>query len=141
MTIDRHIDSAQYYANEDQVGKAWTQSGVERNSLFLTTKILSAQKDFDSTYQSIIDSIKKMSGGADDGYVDLFLIHSPNAGPEAVKSMWQPLEKAHQEGKIKAIGVSNFGKGQIEAMKEYAKIFPPHVNQIEVCLVYEIHCD
>jgi diketogulonate reductase-like aldo/keto reductase len=63
--------------------------------------------------------------------VDLFLIHSPNAGPEAVKSMWQPLEKAHQEGKIKAIGVSNFGKGQIEAMKGYAKTMPV-VNQIEV---------
>jgi len=131
-TTDRHIDSAQYYANEEQVGKAFVESKIPRSDVFLTTKILSAGKDFDSTYISITDSIKKMSGGSD-GYVDLFLIHSPNAGPEAVKSMWQPLEKAHKEGKIKTIGVSNFGKGQIENMKQYATVWPPHVNQIEVC--------
>ncbi|KAI9871971.1 MAG: hypothetical protein M1823_008299, partial [Watsoniomyces obsoletus] len=69
---------------------------------------------------------------SDKGYVDLFLIHSPNAGNKARKEMWLALEKLHDEGKAKSIGVSNFGIGHINEMKDYAKVWPPHVNQIEL---------
>ncbi len=126
----RHIDSAQYYANEAQVGQAAVESKIPRSEIFLTTKILSPGSSIDTTYSSILDSVKKIGGSS--GYVDLFLIHTPSGGSGARKTMWQALEKAHHEGMIKAIGVSNFGKGHIEEMKEYAKIWPPHVNQIEV---------
>jgi diketogulonate reductase-like aldo/keto reductase len=79
----------------------------------------------------VLDSVKKIDG--ENGMVDLFLIHSANCGKKDRKEMWLALEKLHQEGKARSIGVSNYGVGHIEEMKEYAKIWPPHVNQLEVC--------
>ena len=127
----RHIDSAQFYRNEVEMGTAVRQSGIPRNEVFLTTKVMSAGGSLEATYKKCIDSVKKIDG--DDGYVDLFLIHTPSGGPAARKEMWQALEKLESEGKARAIGVSNFGVGHIEEMKSYARIWPPHVNQIEVC--------
>jgi diketogulonate reductase-like aldo/keto reductase len=126
----RHIDTAQYYANEEQVGKALKESGLKREEVYLTTKILSPGNDVDSTYKSVLESVEKLSGK--DGYVDLFLIHSPNAGPEKRKLMWLALEKAKEEGKAREIGVSNYGIGHIEEIKKIGKVWPPAVNQIEV---------
>ncbi|KAK0512613.1 hypothetical protein JMJ35_004630 [Cladonia borealis] len=126
----RHIDSAQFYQNEAEMGTAVQQSGMPRNEVFLTTKIMSAGGGLDATYKKCIDSVKKIDG--DDGYVDLFLIHTPSGGPAARKEMWQALEKLESEGKARAIGVSNFGVGHIEEMKSYARIWPPHINQIEL---------
>ena len=126
----RHIDSAQYYANEQLVGDAVKESNVDRKDVFITTKILSSGKDEEETYQSLVESVNKIDEG---GYVDLFLIHSPSSGPQGRKTMWTALERLHKEGKAKAIGVSNFGKGQIEELKTFAKVWSPHVNQIEVC--------
>ena len=130
-TCYRHIDSAQFYRNEAEMGTAVRQSGIPRNEVFLTTKILSAGASPEATYKKCIDSVKKIDG--DDGYVDLFLIHTPSGGTAARKEMWQALEKLESEGKARAIGVSNYGVGHIEEMKSYARIWPPHVNQIEVC--------
>ena len=127
----RHIDSAQFYRNESEMGEAVRQSGIPRNEVFLTTKILSAGGSPDKTYQKCLDSVHKIDGK--DGYVDLFLIHTPSGGPVAIKEMYQALEKLESEGKARSIGVSNFGVGHIEGMKSYARIWPPHVNQIEVC--------
>ncbi len=79
-----------------------------------------------------MESVRKIGGEGEGAYVDLFLIHSPSGGPAARKEMWQALEKLVDEGKARSIGVSNFGVGHIEEMKGYAKIWPPHVNQIEV---------
>ncbi|KAF4977476.1 hypothetical protein FZEAL_5995 [Fusarium zealandicum] len=125
----RHIDTAQYYANEDEVGQAVKQSGLGRKDIFLTTKILSAAGSVDKSYAQCVDSIKKLD--PQDAYVDLFLIHSPNSGEAKRKEMWQALEKLYQEGKAKSIGVSNFGIKHIEELKQFAKVWPPHVNQIE----------
>lgn len=127
----RHIDSAQFYRNEAEMGTAVRQSGIPRNEVFLTTKILSAGASPEATYKKCIDSVTKIDG--DDGYVDLFLIHTPSGGPAARKEMWQALEKLESEGKARAIGVSNYGVGHIEEMRSYARIWPPHINQIEVC--------
>ena len=68
--------------------------------------------------------------------MNLFLICSPSSGPKARKEMWQALEKLASEGKARSIGVSNFGTRHIEEMTSYARIWPPHVNQIEVCPGY-----
>ena len=128
----RHIDSAQFYRNEIEMGTAAKQSGIPRSELFLTTKILSAGGSPDKTYQKCLDSVKKITGDDQNGYVDLFLIHTPSGGSHARKEMWQALEKLESEGRAKVIGVSNYGVGHIEEMKQYARIWPPHVNQIEV---------
>ena len=125
----RHIDTAQYYANEAQVGDSVKESGIPRKDVFITTKVLSPGKDVDDTYKSLVESVDKIDKG---GYVDLFLIHSPNGGSDARKNMWLALERLYKEGKTKAIGVSNFGIGHIKELKEYAQTWPPHVNQIEV---------
>ncbi|EEH36182.1 morphine 6-dehydrogenase [Paracoccidioides lutzii Pb01] len=102
----RHIDTAQFYANETEVGNALRSSGM-RKEIFI-------------------------AGEGQDAYVDLFLIHSAKSGKEGRKELWQALEKLFDEGKTRSIGVSNFGVGHIEEMKEYAKVWPPHVNQIGV---------
>ena len=115
------------------MGEAARQSGLKRSDLFLTTKILAAGGSVEKSYQKCLDSVKKIAP-EEDGYVDLFLIHSPHAGKEKRKEMWTALERLLEEGKTKSIGVSNYGVGQIEEMKSYAKIWPPHVNQIEVCM-------
>lgn len=127
----RHIDTAQYYDNESSVGQAIRDSKVARSEVFITTKILSPGKDVDSTYKSIQESVTKLDG--ENGYVDLFLIHSPNAGKESRKLMWQALERAKEEGKVRDIGVSNYGVGHMEEIKRIGKVWPPAVNQIEVC--------
>lgn len=126
----RHIDTAQYYANEKSVGRALRDATIARKDLYITSKILSPGNDVDSTYKMIKDSVEKLDGP--DGYVDLFLIHSPNGGKESRRLMWLALEKAKQEGKVRDIGVSNYGIGHIEEIKSIGKIWPPVVNQIEV---------
>ena len=127
----RHIDSAQYYQNESEMGEAVRQSGLKRSDIFLTTKILSAGGSPSATYRRCVDSVDKIDTDKS-GYVDLFLIHSPSGGAKARKEMWQALEKLVDEGKAKSIGVSNYGVQHIEEMKYWAKIWPPYVNQIEV---------
>jgi diketogulonate reductase-like aldo/keto reductase len=126
----RHIDTAQFYGNEKEVGAAVRQSGIKRSELFITTKILTAKGSVDESYQSVLDSVRAIEG--DDGAVDLFLIHSATVGTAARKELWLALEKLYEAGKTRSIGVSNYGIGHIEEMKEYAKTWPPHVNQLEV---------
>jgi hypothetical protein len=129
----RHIDTAQYYDNESSVGQALRESKIAREEVYITTKILSAGKDADSTYSKVLESVEKLVGN--DGYIDLFLIHTPNGGADARKLMWQALEKAKQEGKVREIGVSNYGIQHIEEIKSIGKVFPPAINQIEVRVI------
>lgn len=133
----RHIDTAQIYGNEADVGRALQESGIPRKDVFVTTKILSAAGSVDKSYARCLESVDKLnpSAGEEGGYVDLFLVHSPNAGAKARRELWLALEKVHKEGKARSIGVSNFGIKHIEELKEYATIWPPHVLQIEVCHV------
>ncbi|PLB53724.1 Aldo/keto reductase [Aspergillus steynii IBT 23096] len=126
----RHIDTAQFYANEKEVGEAIRASGIPRSEIFVTTKILSPAGSPEATYGKLVDSVEKIGGK--DGYVDLFLIHSSSSGSSGRKELWQALEKLLEEGKTKSIGVSNFGVQHIEEMKPYAKVWPPQVNQIEL---------
>ncbi|KAJ5512551.1 Aldo/keto reductase subgroup [Penicillium fimorum] len=126
----RHIDTAQFYANEAEVGEALRITSVPRDQIFVTTKILSPAASVEATYDKLLASVHKIGGA--DGYVDLFLIHSSSSGSAGRKLLWQALEKLYAEGKARSIGVSNFGVGHIEEMRSYAQVFPPHVNQIEL---------
>ena len=152
----RHIDSAQYYANEAEVGRAVRDSGVPRREVYLTTKILGAlgdeKDDVEKTYAALVRSVERMNcleegalgkggkGGKDgrdagqEAYVDLFLIHSPFSGETSRKTMWLALERVKADGLAREIGVSNYGRKYIEEMRAFASVFPPAVNQIEVCL-------
>lgn len=126
----RHIDTAQFYTNEEQVGNSLRNSGLDRKEIFVTTKIMSPAGSPEATYEKVLGSVKKIDG--ESGYVDLFLIHSINAGASGRKEMWLALERLLDEGWVKSIGVSNYGVKHIEEMKAYAKVWPPHVNQLEV---------
>lgn len=126
----RHIDTAQYYQNEAEVGEAIRQSGLPREDVFVTTKILTPGDGPDATYAACLESVEKIGGSG--GYVDCFLIHSPNIGETKRKEMWLVLERLHREGRARAIGTSNFGVGQIEELRGVGEVWPPHVNQIEV---------
>ncbi|TKA68674.1 hypothetical protein B0A55_08905 [Friedmanniomyces simplex] len=126
----QHIDTAQGYDNEAEVGEAVKQSGKARKDIYVTSKIWEAGADVESTYERCSGSVKKVVG--DGGYLDLMLIHNAAVGAEPRKRMWLAMEKLHEEGKFKSIGVSNYGIGHIEDMKSYAKVWPPAVNQLEL---------
>lgn len=130
----RHIDTAQFYGNESEVGEALRTSDLPREQIFATTKILSPAGSVEATYDKLLESVEKIGGPG--GYVDLFLIHSASSGPSGRKQLWQALERLHEEGRARSIGVSNYGIQHIEEMKAYAKVWPPHVNQIEVCFYH-----
>ena len=130
----RHVDTAQAYGNEKEVGEAVQKSGLPREQIFITTKFF-PQGTAEEAYQSALASVQKCDP-REGGYVDLFLIHQPKAGLAGRKLAWQVLERLVDEGRAKSIGVSNFGPNHIDQMKAYAKIWPPAVNQIEVrCLL------
>jgi len=140
----RHIDTAQGYRNEAEVGEAVKKSDVPRDQLFITTKILQ-DVSADDLYRQASEGVQKCDP-REGGYVDLFLIHTPKHGPENRKMIWQVLERLVDEGKARNIGVSNFGADHLDQMKEYAKHWPPAVNQIELhpwCQQKEIvdYCD
>lgn len=128
-----HIDTAAVYGNEVSVGKAIKDSGVAREDLFVTTKLWNDMRGEENAKKAFEESITKL--GLD--YVDLYLLHWPaNATqfPENWKDInaasWKALEELQAEGKIKAIGVSNFMVKHLEALLETAKVIPA-VNQIE----------
>jgi len=123
----RQVDTGQYYENESEVGQAIQQSSIPREDIFVTTKILTAGASVEENYASCLESVNKIGG-----YVDCFLIHSPSPGPKTCGEMWLALEKLYDEGKAKAIGVSNFGIVQIEKLKGVGSVWPPHVLQIEL---------
>lgn len=126
----RQVDTAQYYENEGEVGEAIRQSGLPRDRVFVTTKILKVAKSVDENYAACLESVDRIGG--EDGYVDLFLIHSPRGGTQKRRDLWLALERLYEEGRARAIGLSNFGIGQIEELKGVGKVWPPHANQIEV---------
>lgn len=129
----RHIDTAQLYRNEAEVGEAVRKCGLPREDIFITTKIMYPGANVEETYQSCLESVRKLDG-RDGGYVDCFLVHKPHVEPAKSKELWRVLERLHAEGRAKTIGVSNYGPRHIEEMKSFAKVWPPHINQMEVII-------
>ena len=130
----RHIDTAQAYGNEKGVGEGVRACGVSRENMFVTTKLAAEVKSYGAAVSSIDESLQRM--GLD--YADLMIIHSPQPwakfGTEerfldGNREAWRALEEAYKAGKLRAIGLSNFQKPDIENILESCSV-KPMVNQI-----------
>ena len=131
----RHFDTAQAYGNERGVGEGIRTCGVPREELFVVSKVAAEHKTYEAAKAGIDETLKKM--GLD--YLDMMIIHSPqpwvevnqseNRYKEGNRQAWKALEEAYNEGKLKAIGVSNFQIEDLESLMETAKV-KPMVNQV-----------
>ena len=127
----RLIDTAHIYGNEEFVGAGIKQSGIKREELFITSKLWVDDSGYESTKKAFETSINKL--GVE--YLDLYLIHRPRGD---VKGTWKAMEELYEEGKIKAIGVSNFDADQLDELMTYARI-KPALNQIETHVFFQQH--
>ncbi|KAK1765819.1 NADP-dependent oxidoreductase domain-containing protein [Phialemonium atrogriseum] len=134
----RHVDTAQLYCNEAEVGAAVVRvlsGGVPRADVFVTTKIRHSARSGEATYRRARASVGRVDqrgvdgdgdgegdGEGEGGYVDLFLVHMPWGGRRERRLMWLALEKLFEEGRARAIGVSNYEIEHIEDMRGYAKV-------------------
>ena len=129
----RHIDTAQGYGNEESVGQAIKESGLKREDIFVTSKLTNSVRGYDQTLSAFHESLRKL--GTD--YMDLFLIHWPRPvyfkdDWEAQNAQsWRAMEDLYREGKVRAIGISNFHPHHIEALLKTATV-APMVNQIRL---------
>jgi len=123
----RHVDSAQVYKNEAAVGAAVKESGLKREDLFITTKCVSKNHGYESTLKGVDESLAKFNID----YIDLFLIHDPFSGTERRLATYKALLEAKAAGKIRSVGVSNYGVHHLEEIKN-AEFEMPSVNQVEL---------
>ncbi|KAH7329645.1 2,5-didehydrogluconate reductase [Stachybotrys elegans] len=127
----RHIDSAARYANEEACGRAirrWLEkTGTPREEVYVCSKLWDSDHGYESTFNALCLSLEKL--GLD--YLDLYLIHSPAEDEEKRLESWRALETAKRLGKVRSIGVSNFGASHIESLVQNARVIPA-VNQVEV---------
>ncbi|WP_275440316.1 aldo/keto reductase [Paenibacillus sp. ACRRY] len=121
----RSIDTAKAYNNETGVAQGIRESGVAREDLFITTKVWNSDQGYESTLAAFEASMERLELE----YLDLYLIHWPVKGK--YKDTWRALEKLHREGRIRAIGVSNFQIHHLEDLMMDATI-KPAVNQVEL---------
>ena len=130
----RLIDTAAAYGNERGVGEGIKESGLERDKIFVTSKLRNADHGYKSTLNAFELTMEKL--GLE--YLDLYLIHWPNPvqyryiWKEAMQETWRAFEELYKAGRIRAVGVSNFMPHHIEALMETAKI-KPMVNQLKLC--------
>jgi diketogulonate reductase-like aldo/keto reductase len=123
----RLIDTAAVYGNETGVGRAIAASSIPREEIFLTTKVWNADQGYDQTIEAFNKSLERL--GVE--YIDLYLIHWPTPAKDRYIETWQAMEKLYSEGKIRAIGVSNFTIEYLERLMDETTIVPA-VNQVEL---------
>ncbi|MEV0283904.1 aldo/keto reductase [Kribbella sp. NPDC050820] len=123
----RSIDTAAAYQNEAGVGQALADSGIERGELFVTTKLWNADQGYERTLRAFDRSLSLL--GLD--YLDLYLIHWPTPARDLYVDSWRAMEKLYDEGRIRAIGVSNFQPEHLDRLAKSADIAPA-VNQVEL---------
>ncbi|WP_018885018.1 aldo/keto reductase [Paenibacillus massiliensis] len=121
----KSIDTAAVYKNEEGVGQAIRESGAPRDSLFITTKVWNSDQGYETTLAAFDESLSKLQLD----YTDLYLIHWPVGGK--YKETWRAIEKLYKDGRVRAIGVSNFHQHHLEDLLADAEI-APMVNQIEL---------
>lgn len=119
----RHIDTAQSYFNEEEVGNAIVKSAIPREELFITTKVWVKHYGYEKTEKSVYESLRKLKCN----YIDLVLLHQPFAD---YYGAWRALEDLYADGKIRAIGISNFYPDRMVDLASFARI-KPMVNQVE----------
>ncbi|WP_299533790.1 aldo/keto reductase [Ulvibacterium sp.] len=120
----RHVDTAAVYENEEGVGQGIQQSSVEREEVFVVSKVWNSDQGYESTLKAFEDSLKRLQLE----YLDLYLVHWPVAG--SFKDTWRAMEELYAEGKVRAIGVSNFLQHHLEDLLQTAQVLPM-VNQME----------
>ena len=120
----RHLDTAQSYMNESQVGEAIEKSSVNRQDIFLTTKVWIANYGYEAAKKSVLASMERLRTD----YLDLILLHQPFAD---YYGAYKALVDLYKEGRVKAIGVSNFYPDRLADLATFAEM-APHVNQVEV---------
>jgi 2,5-diketo-D-gluconate reductase A len=123
----RHLDTAQMYGNEKEVGEAVRDSGLDRGDIFVTSKLNNGFHDPEAAATAFDGTLEAL--GFD--YLDLFLIHWPLPAVGDYLDTWKALEKIYNSGRVKAIGVSNFQQSHLQRLIDNAEIVPA-VNQIEV---------
>lgn len=122
----RSIDTAQFYENEEGVGKALKKSDIPREDLFITTKVWNSHHGYEKTLQAFEESLEKLAFD----YLDLYLIHWPTPMYDNYIETYKALEKLYTEGRVKAIGVSNFHIEHLERLLNECDITPV-LNQVE----------
>ena len=120
----RHIDTAQSYMNEEEVGEAIAATAIPREELFITTKVWLSRYGYEKAYASVLESLEKLQSD----YIDLVLLHQPFGD---VFGSYRALTDLQKEGKIRAIGVSNFNAERLADLISFGEM-PVQVNQIEV---------
>lgn len=127
----RHIDSAARYANEEACGRAlrkWLdKTGSSREDVFITTKLWDADHGYEATFNALCESLRKFQLD----YLDLYLLHSPSDDRDKRHESWRALETAQRLGKVRSIGVSNFGASHLGELLSQARVVTA-VNKIEV---------
>ncbi|SFH72850.1 aldo/keto reductase [Pisciglobus halotolerans] len=119
----RHFDTAKIYGNEEYLARGLKESGVAREDIFLTSKVWNYDQGFEETKAAFEESLRKL----DTDYLDLYLIHWP--APKYIET-WKALMELYEEGKVRAIGVSNFQIHHLEELKKQ-ELMQPMINQIE----------
>ena len=120
----RSIDTAQAYYNEEEVGTAIAESGIPREEIFLTSKVWVDRYGYEKCRESVEESLKKLKTD----YIDLMLLHQPFSD---YYGAWRALEELYEEGKLRAIGISNFYPDRLVDIAAFARI-RPMINQVEV---------
>lgn len=123
----RSIDTATVYGNEKGVGQALAESGIARDELFVTTKLWNSAQGYDATLKAFDESMKRL--GLEQ--LDLYLIHWPTPARDKYLDTWKAFEKLHADGRVRAIGVSNFQPAHLTRLLDAADVAPA-VNQIEL---------
>jgi 2,5-diketo-D-gluconate reductase A len=123
----RHIDTAQMYRNEEGVGQAIAESGLDREEVFVTTKLNNGGHGYDSAIRALEESLRKLRLD----HVDLYLIHWPLPRQDRYVETWRAFEKLLADGKTRSIGVSNFQPAHLDRLAAETEAVPA-VNQIEL---------
>jgi 2,5-diketo-D-gluconate reductase A len=123
----RHIDTARAYDNEAGVGDAVCESGLDRDAVFITTKLANRDQGYDATLRAFDASMERLRVDV----LDLYLIHWPTPGRDLYVDTWRAMEKLYVDGRIRAIGVSNFQPDHLRRLLDKCDVVPV-INQIEL---------
>jgi 2,5-diketo-D-gluconate reductase A len=123
----RHIDTAKLYRNEEGVGAAVRDSGLDRDAVFVTTKLWNKDQGYDATLRAFDASMERLGLEV----LDLYLIHWPMPAHDTAAPSWRAMERLYLDGRVRAIGVSNFQPGDLRRLLDGCEVLPV-INQVEL---------
>lgn len=123
----RRIDTAALYENEAEVGQGIRESGIDREDIFVTTKIWNDRQGYQESLKAIDESMKRL----DLGYIDMLLIHWPSPAQDLYLETWKAFEKVLADGTVRNIGVSNFQPTHLDRLVAHCEV-KPTINQVEL---------